>query len=182
MPRRVESQEQKELKLAEAIRENSEFMLHLVHRKILRALAMRRSEVHATRLQCHIASLEHRAKLREERLRQRITKRRDPQSARHVLKRDDDKAVRTALPRWLVPVFNNLRLKIKNSSRRSRTEAFLEWTAAHPEEVVSVQWAAADKAMRELFKHERALSRQVEGKGQYKRSAGELFKLLGSLP
>jgi hypothetical protein len=81
-----------------------------------------------------------------------------------------------------VPVFDKHRRGIKGSARRSRTEAFLEWAAENPDEVLLVQQAEADKALYELLKQERELGRTMRAGTRYKKSPTELAKLLEGVP
>ncbi|MFZ4751089.1 MAG: hypothetical protein ACOYMM_11375, partial [Phycisphaerales bacterium] len=46
--------------------------------------------------------------------------------------RESDDEVRNNLPRELSEVFEKVKRHVKGSARRSRTEAFLEWTTDHP--------------------------------------------------
>lgn len=57
---------------------------------------------------------------------------------------ESDDAVRRDIPRELVPVFDRVRRTIKGSPRKSRSEEFLEWAEAHPEEVLDVQAELAE--------------------------------------
>lgn len=62
---------------------------------------------------------------------------------------ESDDEVRRNIPAELEPVFDRVRRQIKGSARRSRTEAFLEWAEANPDEVLAMQAdAAADDAER----------------------------------
>jgi hypothetical protein len=71
-------------------------------------------------------------------MRQREQKRlRGPSLAERRAESDD--AVRRNLPPELVPVFDRVRRSIKAGSRRTRTEAFLEWAEEHPAEVLAIQ-------------------------------------------
>ena len=97
-------------------------------------------------------------------------------------KQEDDDAVRNNLPAELVPVFDKHRRAIKGSARRSRTEAFLEWAAENPDEVLLVQQAEADKALHDLLKQEREMGRTMRAGSRYKKSAAELSKLLADVP
>lgn len=54
-------------------------------------------------------------------------------SAERLAESDDE--VRSNLPPELVPLFDRIRKGIKPGLRKSRTEAFLEYVEAHPEEV-----------------------------------------------
>jgi hypothetical protein len=56
-------------------------------------------------------------------------------------KQEDDDSVRNNLPRELIPVFDKHRRSIKGSTRRSRTEEFLQWAEENPDEVIAIQQA-----------------------------------------
>lgn len=95
---------------------------------------------------------------------------------------EDDDAVRNNLPAELVPVFDRHRRSIKGSARRSRTEAFLEWAEEHPDDVLEVQQAEADRSLKELLKQERELGRSVRNGSRYARSPEALKELLAEVP
>lgn len=70
---------------------------------------------------------------------------------------ESDDEVRSNIPAELVPVFDRVRRSIKGSERRSRTETFLEWVEAHPEEVIAAEADAAElEAERMWREHESA--------------------------
>jgi hypothetical protein len=95
---------------------------------------------------------------------------------------EDDDAVRANLPPELVPVFDKVSRKIKGTPKRTRTEAFLDWAEENPDEILAVQQAVADKALRELLKQQRELGRTVRSTTRYKQSPEELEKLLAGVP
>ncbi len=102
-------------------------------------------------------------------------------SARERLQEDDD-AVRANLPAELVPVFDKVRKSIKGSPKRTRTEAFLEWAEENPDEILSVQQAAADRDLRAMLKEQRELGRTVRNTRRYKQSPEALAELLAGVP
>lgn len=57
---------------------------------------------------------------------------------------EDDDEVRRNLPPELVPVFDRVKRSIRGDKHRSRTEAFLEWAEANPDEVLGVQMESAE--------------------------------------
>lgn len=63
---------------------------------------------------------------------------------------ESDDAVRANIPDDLVPVFNRHRRHIRASPRRTRTEAFLEWAAENPGEVLAEQSAGLDQEIRRM--------------------------------
>ena len=81
-----------------------------------------------------------------------------------------------------MPVFDKHRKSFKGSARRSRTEQFLEWAEENPDEVLVVQQAEADRALKELLKQERELGRSVRSTARYKQSPSDLAKLLAHVP
>ncbi|HEX2869865.1 MAG TPA: hypothetical protein VHP33_01390 [Polyangiaceae bacterium] len=115
------------------------------------------------------------SELRDERVFQRQIRRagkKPPErsTARERAQEDDD-AVRNNLPAELVPVFDKHRRSFKGSPRRSRTEQFLEWAEENPDEVLAVQQAEADEALKELLREERALGRTLASSRKLRRSA-----------
>jgi hypothetical protein len=101
--------------------------------------------------------------LRDERVFQRqirhAGKRPPERSTARERAQEDDDAVRNNLPPELVPVFDKHRRSFKGSPRRSRTEQFLEWAEENPDEVLAVQQAEADVALKELLRQEREVVR-----------------------
>jgi hypothetical protein len=80
-------------------------------------------------------------------------------------------------------VWEHVKQKIKAGSRRSRTEAFLEWAHEHPGEVYAIQEADAERALVELEREERRMSRELKKAGRYrKRSPEDLSELLAAVP
>jgi hypothetical protein len=112
----------------------------------------------------------------------RATKPRAQRSTVRERKQEDDDAVRNNLPRELVAVFDKHRRAIKGSARRSRTEEFLQWAEENPDEVIAIQQAEADRALKELLKQERELGRSVRSATRYKQSPEELSRLLADVP
>jgi hypothetical protein len=95
---------------------------------------------------------------------------------------EDDDAVRNNLPPELVPVFDKYRKSFKGSAKRSRTEAFLEWAEENPDEILVMQQAEADRALKELLRQQRDLGRTVRSAGRYKRTPADLARLLAEVP
>ena len=112
----------------------------------------------------------------------RATKPRVERSTVRERKQEDDDAVRNNLPAELVPVFNKHRRSIKGSARRSRTEAFLEWAAENADEVLEVQQAEADRALKDLIKQQHELERTVRSPRRYKGTPEALAQLLSDVP
>lgn len=95
---------------------------------------------------------------------------------------EDDDAVRSNLPPELVSVFEKVRRTIKAGPRRSRTEAFLEWAAENPDEVIAVQSAVAEKDLKQMMKTHREFGRDVRSARRYKLPPDELKALLAGVP
>lgn len=95
---------------------------------------------------------------------------------------EDDDAVRANLPPELVPVFEKMARKIKGTPKRTRTEAFLDWAEENPDEILAVQQAVADKALREMLKQQRELGRTVRSTTRYKQTPEQLAELLAGVP
>jgi hypothetical protein len=74
---------------------------------------------------------------------------------------EDDDAVRSNLPRELVPVFERVRKHIKGDKRTTRTEAFLEWAESHPEDVIAFQGDDAEREVRRLVAEHEAAERRL---------------------
>ena len=106
---------------------------------------------------------------------------RERSTARERSQEDDD-AVRSNLPSELVAVFDKHRKSFKGSAKRSRTEAFLEWAGENPDEVLEVQQAEADRALKELLKQERELGRTVRSARRYAQTPEQLARLLEDVP
>ena len=103
-------------------------------------------------------------------------------STKRERSQEDDDRVRSNLPAELVPVFNRVAKRIKGSAKRSRTEAFLEWAEENPDEIIAVQQAEADAALRAMLKEQRERGRVMRKAGRYKQSPEELRELLAAVP
>lgn len=109
-------------------------------------------------------------------------KRTKQRTTRRERSQEDDDEVRNNLPAELVPVFNLVAKQIKPGPRRSRTEAFLEWAEAHPEEIYAVQQAEADQYLQKLLQEQREHARGMRKAGRYKQSPEALRELLAAVP
>jgi hypothetical protein len=89
---------------------------------------------------------------------------------------EDDDAVRSNLPRELVPVFDRVRKHIKGTKHRTRTEAFLEWAEEHPEDVLAYQGDQTDREVAKLIaerdQYERQLRKTTPRPRAARRAAG----------
>lgn len=74
---------------------------------------------------------------------------------------ESDDAVRSNLPRELLPVFERVRRAIKGTRHRTRTEAFLEWAQEHPEDVLDYQGDATDREVKRLVAEYEATEREM---------------------
>lgn len=74
---------------------------------------------------------------------------------------EDDGAVRSNLPRELQPVFERVKKIIKGTRYRTRTEAFLEWAEAHPEDVIAYQGDDTEREVRRLIAEHEAAQKQL---------------------
>lgn len=80
-------------------------------------------------------------------------------------------------------VWDNVKHRIKAGARRTRTEAFLEWAAEHPADVIAIQERDAERAIEKLEREERLLSRELKKAGRFKkRTPDELRELLAGVP
>lgn len=75
-------------------------------------------------------------------------------------RQEDDDSVRSNLPPELVAVFDRVKKQIKGGPRTTRTEAFLEWAAENPGDVLEYQQHDADREVRRLVaEHQRVAGR-----------------------
>jgi hypothetical protein len=130
----------------------------------------------------HLAEQEYRNERTFQRQIQRAGKPQRERSTARERNQEDDDAVRRNLPPELVAVFDKHRQAIKGSARRSRSEQFLEWAEENPDEVLAVQQAEADRALKELLKEQRELDRSVRSAKRYKQSPEQLARLLADVP
>jgi hypothetical protein len=101
------------------------------------------------------------------------TKKRDTAIER---RQESDDAVRSNLPRELVPVFDRVKRHIQGNRRRTRTEAFLEWAEEHPEDVIQYQGDATDSEVRRLVAEYEATHRELrktKPRPRRRRAAGD---------
>lgn len=74
---------------------------------------------------------------------------------------ESDDEVRSNIPRELLPAFEKHRRQFKGTTRRTRTEAFLEWAEANPDEIWALQNEQAERdilaMVREHNRHARAV-------------------------
>lgn len=68
------------------------------------------------------------------------------------LREESDQAVERDLPPELVPVWRRVRKQIQAGPRRSRTEAFLEWVEAHPDEIAAIEAESAEREAEQMWR------------------------------
>lgn len=83
---------------------------------------------------------------------------------------ESDSEVRNNIPPDLVPVFNAVRARMKGGTRRTRTEAFMEWAGDHPSEVLRILDAQIHADVEALVKEEARLRREVRMPSTYRKS------------
>jgi hypothetical protein len=89
-------------------------------------------------------------------------RRREHRHATYIERRaESDDAVRQNIPKDLIPLFERVKRGIKDSPRRSRTEAFLEWAEQNPGSVLEAIQNKTDALVRELEERERAAYRDM---------------------
>jgi hypothetical protein len=95
---------------------------------------------------------------------------------------ESDDEVRANVPSELVSVFDAKRKGIKGSTRKSRTEAFLQWAEENPGEVYAVQQGEADRALAKLIKDEREHGRAMRSRVRYTREPEALARSMAEVP
>ncbi len=84
-------------------------------------------------------------------------------------RQESDDYVRGNLPAELQPVFDRVKRQIKGGPRTTRTEAFLEWAAENPGDVLQHQEHVTDREVAELVReHEAVAGRLRKGRRAYK--------------
>jgi hypothetical protein len=83
---------------------------------------------------------------------------------------ESDSEVRNNIPPDLVPVFNAVKARMKGGTRRTRTEAFMEWAGDHPSEVLRILDAQIHRDVEALVKEEARLRREVRMPSTYRKS------------
>lgn len=80
-------------------------------------------------------------------------------------------------------VWERIKSKIRGSGRRSRTEAFYEWVGENSADVYRIQEEDAERALEQLEREERKLSKELRKATRFKRrSPDELRALLADVP
>ena len=83
---------------------------------------------------------------------------------------ESDDEVRGNLPAEFVPVFDQIKRKIKGSPRKTRTESFLHWVHENPGAVWEMRSGAADRDVEKLIREQQELER-AERKRSRRREA-----------
>jgi hypothetical protein len=78
----------------------------------------------------------------------------------HAIQQSDDEVVSNIEPE-LVPLWNRVKRGIKGTTRKSRTEAFLEYAQANPGEILEAMGDVEDRLVRELEAKEREARRRA---------------------
>lgn len=74
---------------------------------------------------------------------------------------ESDERVSNNLPPELRPLWQRFKGDFKNTKRATRTEAFLEWAEANPEEVIRMQSDQADREVERLVRQQEQLQRKL---------------------
>lgn len=82
---------------------------------------------------------------------------------------ESDSQVELEIPGELLPVWRQVKSKIKGSLHRSRAETFLEWAAENAGEIRSILDRSYDQWVDEMIEHEAELRAQVESPDYYRR-------------
>jgi hypothetical protein len=77
---------------------------------------------------------------------------------------ETDDEVLANIPSELAPLFERVRRSIKGSGRMSRSEEFLRYAEAHPDEVLVTSKHEADERVRELERQHRELAKEAGAK------------------
>lgn len=109
----------------------------------------------------HAAEKEYQRDLRRVEAANRQRRKEHPHATHIERRAESDDEVRSNISADLIPLFEKVRRSIKATPRMSRTEAFLQWTEAHPTEVVGAVDDQTDRLIREYEQrvadeHERA--------------------------
>lgn len=118
-------------------------------------------------------SRKRRAELLEERRTQEIIRRaerrveRQAKSTARERRQESDDAVRGNLPPELRPLWDKFKGDFRNTKRATRTEAFLEWAEANPEEVLRMQSDQAERDVVRLVREREKLQRKLGKRRSY---------------
>jgi hypothetical protein len=91
---------------------------------------------------------------------------------------ESDERVRNNLPPELRPLWDRFKGDFKNTKRATRTEAFLEWAEANPEEVIRMQSDQADRDVERLVREQQRLQRKLSKPKSYAVGADDVATLV----
>lgn len=98
-------------------------------------------------------------------------------STKRERRQESDDAVATNLPpqfRWL---WQRMSARFKGSKRASRTEEFLEWAEANPEEVLRLQSDQADRDVERLVREQQRLEKKLKSRASYETCPDDVARL-----
>lgn len=87
-------------------------------------------------------------------------KRTSMRSTRAERRAESDDEVRHNIPDELTRVFDHVKKHIRGNSRKSRTEAFLEWAQENPDEIYAIQQRDADRELNRMIAEHHQLERE----------------------
>lgn len=102
-------------------------------------------------------------------------------TAAEALAESDDE-VRSNIPADLVPVWNIVKRTIRGNNWRSRTEAFLEWAAESPDQVLEMRERDSELKLAKLLATERDFYAETQKARRYRRSPQALAASLEEVP
>lgn len=111
--------------------------------------------------------------LLEEQRTQRLLRRAEQRASRQVRstaaerRQESDERVRNNLPVELRKLWDRFKGDFRTTKRATRTEAFLEWAQANPEEVIRMQSDDADRDVARLIRERERLERKLARKHSY---------------
>jgi hypothetical protein len=111
--------------------------------------------------------------LLEEQRTQRLLRSAEQSAARQVRststerRQESDERVRNNLPAELRKLWDRFKGGFRDTKRATRTEAFLEWAEANPEEVLRIQSDDADRDVARLVRQREGLERKLARKHSY---------------
>jgi len=104
-------------------------------------------------------------------------KKRETLKTKREERAESDDAVRSNLPPELAAVFDKVKKTVRGGPRRTRTEAFLEWAAENPQEVIALQQHETDREVKRLLAERSALEARLAKTGAYEPSSEEMRHL-----
>jgi hypothetical protein len=159
--------------LARIKRETKELRQQARNRCQLRRHKIRTSGAKAVEVRRELLEHERKHQAQLKRLAEHARKRMAKHSTKSKERRQEsDDYVRGNLPPELQGVFDRVKRQIKGGPRTTRTEAFLEWAAENPGDVLRHQEHATEREIAELVReHEETAKRLRKGKRHYRELA-----------